>query len=127
MAGTCKYSGEKCLQEKTPEVCLRCPSRPISEEELLEEEERELGEIDDDEKAITWEEYGSQRCGEIAQALEELEGSICPCGHTYAQHDPCTDQCYICECPRFGEPLENWETYTEVWYTEPPGGHHYYE
>lgn len=61
---------------------------------------------------------------------EALEDLICPCGHHKTEHSlGGGESCEKCECPRFGEPFENWYTdsLTEVWFTEPPGGHRGYE
>jgi hypothetical protein len=73
-----------------------------------------------------WEAYRKQQREEME---EQYQSEVCPCGHKHDQHylndGPC--EAPHCGCPQFGEPVENWETYTEVWFTEPPSGHHGYE
>jgi len=58
---------------------------------------------------------------------------ICPCGHPQSKHHNEDGYCEVrsdrwhCECPQFGEPLQNYQTSTEVWFTEAPGGHRGFE
>ena len=49
----------------------------------------------------------------------------CPCGHHARDHER-DAYCVKCDCQQFGEEGEP-EQYTEVWFTEPPMGHHGYE
>lgn len=57
------------------------------------------------------------------KAVEDLS---CPCGH-HVQNHYCGCHCERCKCPCFGEPLENWEEYTEVSLGDGPGGLKAYE
>jgi uncharacterized protein YyaL (SSP411 family) len=58
---------------------------------------------------------------------ETYESELCPCGHMYDQHYMGGGHCTVCDCPQFGESVENWETYTEVNLGGDPGGFKIYE
>lgn len=65
---------------------------------------------------------------EIFRAEEEAdEEEYCPCGHKYHDHYLGDGFCSLCECPGFGEPVTNWETFTATCVGDSPGGFMIYE
>lgn len=87
------------------------------------------------EKAIMWQRWNNEQASYREEGFEEepevveFEDEVCPCGHPRSQHymEEAHCEAHGCDCPQFGEPVENYETYTKVWFTEPPGGHYGYE
>ena len=63
------------------------------------------------------------------EEADEYEEELCPCGHNHNQHYMAEGQCDVsfCGCPIFGEPTDNWETFTEVNLGGDPGGFKIYE
>lgn len=54
---------------------------------------------------------------------EMMNNQICPCGHKSGQHEGSYGEghCTVghCDCPQFGEPPENYETYTKGYLGDP--------
>ena len=89
MHPVCKYCGHEILPGQPHKDC-----------------EKALAEID---KA--WKEHRQEEEAETQKAYEE---EVCPCGHKHDQHYAEEDYCTVrgCDCPQFGEPVENYETHT---------------
>lgn len=58
--------------------------------------------------------------------LQAVENRWCPCGHHILDHEH-YGFCLKCGCPDFGTSPDEWETLTEVSFTEGPMGHKGYE
>lgn len=58
-----------------------------------------------------------------AEADDAMNNAICPCGHPGHKHEGayCDGHCTVigCDCPQFGEPVGNYETYTKVYLGDP--------
>lgn len=63
----------------------------------------------DKESDLAWEQFREE------QRKDEGE-DICPCGHNDDQHYAGEYNCEVssCDCPQFGEPIENWQTFKEI-------------
>lgn len=74
-----------------------------------------------DEIIESWKEQDEARHNEEVAAYE---AEICPCGHKHDQHHMQDDFCQAtgCDCPQFGEPVENYETHTITNVGGDPGG-----
>jgi len=80
----------------------------------------------DRESDLAWKQLREQQ---EMEAEKEYENEVCPCGHKHDQHYAGEEFCEVssCDCPQFGEPIENWETFTEVNLGDSPGGFRIYE
>lgn len=81
----------------------------VDEEKAWKEYQQQL----DSEVDIAWEEH---RLRQQAEAADAYEQETCPCGHRHDQHymDDGSCEARHCDCPQFGEPTENWETFTST-------------
>ena len=64
-----------------------------------------------------------------AASDQDDPNEICLCGHRRSAHFYDEGCClsHNCNCPDFGTSLEEWYQPTQVWFTEPPGGHNAWE
>lgn len=84
------------------------------EDELAGKHEISQAELDEIDAA--WEAHYAELDRE---AEEAMMNAVCPCGHAGHKHEGsyCDGHCTVagCDCPQFGEPPENYETYTKVY------------
>jgi hypothetical protein len=101
----------------------------LAEMERLHREYRDPNDPEDDESP---EEAGQTDEFTLESGPDDWDSDICPCGHPrwahYGRHGG-EEYCHRtgCDCPMFGESPENYDGYTQVWFTESPGGHNGWE
>ena len=80
----------------------------------------------DEAEDAAWNEYYA-KC--VAEDEAAYKAERCPCGHSHDQHDYGYGYCEFshCNCPQFGADPYEYDPPTQVWFTEPPGGHYGYE